>query len=82
MGRRGGRLGGCLMRLHLAFDMDNADFGDSDESAVMAAAEVLRRIAQRLEDRGGTAVDSSGGIRDNNGNRIGDWCVTSEAGGE
>lgn len=60
----------------LEFKMDNAAFGDNEAEALAEAADILRKLADRVE--GGSAQDG-GKVMDANGNSIGSWSVDWEA---
>jgi hypothetical protein len=67
------------MRFTLDIDMSNAAFERyaDDERDASEVAAILRRLADRLEDVIILTEQSTGALRDSNGNTAGDWTVTS-----
>ena len=65
------------MRFTLDIDMSNAAFeryaDDARDASEVAA--ILRKLADRLDDVSVTE-QSTGTLRDSNGNTVGDWTVT------
>ncbi len=63
------------MRFRLTIECDNAAFADDDGEL----ARLVLKVARDLDDRPPTSGDS-GTVYDTNGNRVGEWTVTADAG--
>ena len=66
------------MKFTLDIDMTNAAFERyaDDERDASEVAAILRRLAARLDDVIILTEQSTGALRDSNGNTAGDWMVT------
>lgn len=63
------------MRLTIGIDLDNAWFNDND-SGTLDRFEV-GNILEQVGDEIRCSLDTSGTIRDGNGNRVGSWVITA-----
>jgi hypothetical protein len=62
------------MRFVLEFSMDNAAFGENEIERNAEARRILKDVSGQL------LAGDRGGIRDVNGNRIGEWSIEGAEG--